>query len=671
MKVSLIKIALFFSIVTLSLHSFSCFAQNTINTQLTQDSITKWIKASNNSNYLRPQQEALLQKAYLLLKKEPVNNFRVSKLSSIAYRFYELKDSIKFKKINEETLTLAHKLKDSFLIGDAHWNYAYYFIDKEIYDQAYFHYNTAYNYFNRIKKEYEAARMLYSMAFIKGRYRDYTGSEILTIEAIKKFRNLNKYKFLFMSYNSLGILQNDIQEYDRALFYHQKASEYLKKLKNKENFHIWNLNNTGNTYLKKGNYKEAIEYFDKAFSVNNNKVDLARIIDNRAYSRLMLGDTLNVKRDLSKALKIRDSINDKAEIVYNKIHLSDYYKYIKDTLNAIKYAKEAYLLAHKIKNGRDYLRSLEQLADLDTQHSKKYLRRYIQYNDSLIALERKAQNKFTRIDFETDEYIEETKRLSQQKIWITVTGIGSVLILSLLYFLRIQKSKTEKLLLETEQQKANEQVYLLTIQQQTILEEEKVKERNRISEELHDGVLGKLFGTRVGLGFLEINTDEKVKEQHQSFLEELQEIEKEIRDVSHQLNTSFESAEVNFTTIVEQLLKDKSSLGGFDYNFNVAKDVSWKMVNEIIKVNIYRIVQEVLQNIIKHANAQNVVVNFSKKNETLLLLINDDGNGFKISKHSKGIGLKNIASRVKKLKGDVLFSSEKNEGTSIRINIPI
>lgn len=400
-------------------------------------------------------------------------------------------------------------------------------------------------------------------------------------------------------------------------------------------------------------------------------MDLARIIDNRAYSRLMLGDTLNVKRDLSKALKIRDSINDKAEIVYNKIHLSDYYKYIKDTLNAIKYAKEAYLLAHKIKNGRDYLRSLEQLADLDTQHSKKYLRRYIQYNDSLIALERKAQNKFTRIDFETDEYIEETKRLSQQKIWITVTGIGSVLILSLLYFLRIQKSKTEKLLLETEQQKANEQVYLLTIQQQTILEEEKVKERNRISEELHDGVLGKLFGTRVGLGFLEINTDEKVKEQHQSFLEELQEIEKEIRDVSHQLNTSFESAEVNFTTIVEQLLKDKSSLGGFDYNFNVAKDVSWKMVNEIIKVNIYRIVQEVLQNIIKHANAQNVVVNFSKKNETLLLLINDDGNGFKISKHSKGIGLKNIASRVKKLKGDVLFSSEKNEGTSIRINIPI
>jgi signal transduction histidine kinase len=668
LKTYLQKIALLFLFVV-SLLPYWSYAKSTTVTApiIANDSIPLWIKASKNNNYSTIQQKAFLKKAYNEIKSNPTP----TDLSSIAFRYYQLKDTLEFNRVNKEALNLSIKLKDSFNIADTHWNYATFYLNGEIYEKAYRHFTIAYNHFNGIEKEYEAARMLYSMAFIKGRYRDYTGSEVLTFEAIKKFKNLKSNRFLYQSYNRLGLLQNDIQEYDRALFYYQKALEYLEKLEEKNNFYTWSIANIGLTYLEKGDYKKAVEYFNKAL-VSNNEIDTyARIIDSKAYAKLMMDDTVNVKKYFFKSLKIKDSLNDKAGILITKIHLSDYYKYIKDTFNAIKYAKEANLLAHKIKNGRDYLRSLEQLADLDTQHSKKYLRRYIQYNDSLIAVERKIQNNFTRIDFETDEYIEETKRLSQQKIWITVTGIGSVLILSLLYFLRIQKSKTEKLLLETEQQKANEQVYLLTIQQQTILEEEKVKERNRISEELHDGVLGKLFGTRVGLGFLEISTDEKVKEQHQSFLEELQEIEKEIRDVSHQLNTSFESAEVNFTTIVEQLLKDKSSLGGFDYNFNVAKDVSWKMVNEIIKVNIYRIVQEVLQNIIKHANAQNVVVNFSKKNETLLLLIKDDGNGFKISKHSKGIGLKNIASRVKKLKGDVQFSSEKNEGTSIRINIPI
>ena len=116
------------------------------------------------------------------------------------------------------------------------------------------------------------------------------------------------------------------------------------------------------------------------------------------------------------------------------------------------------------------------------------------------------------------------------------------MILSLVYFLKVQRSKNEKLLLEAEQQKANEQVYLLTLKQQATLEEEKVQERNRISQELHDGILGRLFGTRMGLGFLDLQGDEKLQQQHQDFLNELQDIEKEIRDVSHKLNENFNSS---------------------------------------------------------------------------------------------------------------------------------
>lgn len=213
-------------------------------------------------------------------------------------------------------------------------------------------------------------------------------------------------------------------------------------------------------------------------------------------------------------------------------------------------------------------------------------------------------------------------------------------------------------------------MYILTLQQKAKLEEEKVKERNRISEELHDGVLGKLFGTRFGLGFLNIKGDDDVLEKHQSLLNELQDIEKEIRDVSHKLNDNFNSDTVNFTFIITQLLKDKSELGGFTYDFNIDSEISWKTTNEVTKANIYRIIQEALQNILKHAKAEKVTLAFSKDDQHIIINLKDNGVGFNSKKGKKGIGIKNIKSRVKKLNGSVEFLSELNKGTSLIIKIP-
>ncbi len=336
----------------------------------------------------------------------------------------------------------------------------------------------------------------------------------------------------------------------------------------------------------------------------------------------------------------------------------------------MSFAKEANQLAQQLKNGDDYLVSLQQLANLDTKNSKKYLDRYIEFNDSLISAERRAQNKFTRIEFETDEYIEETKRLSEQQIWIFIASISTLLILSLLYFLRVQKVKNEKLQLEAEQQKANEEVYVLTLQQQAKLEEERIKERNRISAELHDGILGKLFGTRMNMGFLGMQMDGGTQEKHQNFLDELQEVEKEIRDVSHRLSENFDDTTVSFVTIVAQLLKDKSAIGNFNYTFSKDKAIVWKQLNEITKANIYRIIQEALQNIIKHANAKNVILEFSIQQQQLQITLKDDGVGFDVKKSKKGIGLKNIKTRVEKLSGTLTYTSTMLEGTALYINIP-
>jgi len=225
-------------------------------------------------------------------------------------------------------------------------------------------------------------------------------------------------------------------------------------------------------------------------------------------------------------------------------------------------------------------------------------------------------------------------------------------------------------LFENEQQQVNEQIYLISLKQQEKLENEKIKERNRISEELHDGVLGKLFGTRMNLGFLVIEGDKETLKQHQLYIDELQTIEKEIRDVSHELSDNFDSSQINFLIIINEVLETNSKLGGFKFELNPDESIDWLQVNQIIKINLYRILQEALQNIIKHAQAKNVSISFDIDKSKLIMKIKDDGIGFDKKQKRKGIGMKNMTSRIKKLKGVFRVLSDPTKGTLLTIKIP-
>lgn len=200
-------------------------------------------------------------------------------------------------------------------------------------------------------------------------------------------------------------------------------------------------------------------------------------------------------------------------------------------------------------------------------------------------------------------------------------------------------------------------------------EEERVEERQRISQELHDGILGKLFGTRMKLGFLDLSKEQS-KEKYQKFLIELQEIEKEIREVTHKLNNNLNGTDIDFITITNQLLEDKKSISNFNYSLEINPDINWKSFNELVKVNLYRVMQEALQNIIKHANAKDIIVKIDNNDDELMVLIEDNGIGFESIENEKGIGIKNIKSRVNSIQGGVKIHSKLNKGTSIEISIP-
>ena len=672
-KVILQYLLVIVSIVTITGCNFNSARieiDNTVNT----DSVEILLSESKLENSDLKKRKEYLLKAYYFNTKKPNDTIKNRNLLKITYEAYNLNDTLFFKKLNKEAQKFSIKIRDTFGIADTHWNYGNYLTDKEVMDSAYYHYHQAYKYFLSIKKEYQAGVMLYNMAFIQGRLRDYTGSEITLFQAITKFKNLKKYKNLYQCYNYLGLIYTEMEEFDSAIYYHNKALEYLGQVENKDDKLEITFNNIGLVYQKQGNHTKAIDYFKKALSksIKTKNIGMyARLIDNMAYSKFKIGDTINLKASFLKALHLRDSIKNKSGVVISRIHLAEYYANQSDTSNSLINAQQANQLAIQVNNNMDILTSLLLLSKVDNRNAQHYLNKYITLSDSLQKQDRIIRNKFAKIRFETDEYITETEKLSQQKILIIGASIIGLIISSLLFFIRIQRSKNKELIFEREQQKVNEEIYSLLLKQQTKLEEERLKERQRIAEELHDGVLSKIFGARLGLGFLNIQGDKETLEKHTNFIEELQLIEKEIRTISHELKTEFLSANLDYNLIIEDLLKNNSTIGKFEYTIEYKTPLVWDAVDDTIKIHFYRIMQEALQNIIKYSNATNVAIIFNLENGLLHLTITDNGAGFDTKTKHKGIGLKNMRSRVNKLHGKIIIESTINKGTTIVVTCPI
>jgi signal transduction histidine kinase len=155
-------------------------------------------------------------------------------------------------------------------------------------------------------------------------------------------------------------------------------------------------------------------------------------------------------------------------------------------------------------------------------------------------------------------------------------------------------------------------------------------------------------------------------------LKELENVTEEIRSVSHNLYHAASQKMYNFVESVKDLIeKFKAASPTIDYQFIYQKSFDWDAIENDIKINLYRILQESIQNSIKHANANSIFINFEVLENTIITTIEDDGLGFDTQKSKKGIGVKNITSRVKQLNGDWEIHSTQGKGTKIVIKVPL
>lgn len=643
-----------------------------------EDSLSIYFSLANDINLPYHYKQKYNQKAFEIVKDQNDDSLKKVNLFKIANRYYNMSDWKSYQQITKLVLETSIDTKDSINIGKAYIYLGDYYTSQRISDSAFLNYFKAEKIYLGINDDFNLIKTFLAKADLQLSEGDFFESEITIFKALKILKQKkNASNELYDCYNLLGILYNEREEYDKALEYHNKALQTLedKSIPSELQLKATSLNNIGFVYLRMNNFNKAKFYFQKGLEEKdlfNGKTFLyAMLLDNLAYAKFKSQNFTDLPAQFYDALKIRDSLKLESAIVLNKIHLSEYYAFTKDTFKAVQFSRQALTLSRHSNKLRNTLDALKQIAVVDPRNASVYSKEYIRLNEKMVKSERNMGEKFSRIQYETNEIKDQNSNLQEKnRVLVYVFSICTLIGL-FFYVYKTQQAKNRELLFKQQQQIANEDIYNLMISQQNDIELTRIKEKKKVAQELHDGVLGRMFGVRISLDSLEKIDEPDAVQKRKKYLTELKHIEEDIREISHDLNREKSELINNFIAILNKLFEKQQNTYNSKLITSFDPHIKWELVSNIVKINLYRIIQEALQNCNKYADANTITVEFKSEIDYLVLSISDDGKGFNTKRTKNGIGLHNIQYRAKECKGTVTIKSAKGEGTVLIIKVPI
>lgn len=620
------------------------------------------------------------QKAVNLSKKINNDSLLLESNRYLSYHYLIYQSDEEFLSHSSNALKFAKEKNADLEVAFLSNFKGYYYTTKQVNDSAYYYLSSAADIFESLNMDLSLAGVLMNLSDIQRAEKDFIGSEessFKALEILKKAKqNERVLDDIWNIYTGLGMNSRGLKLYKKSIEYFDEAITIANSMEDGLYNKLYALNNKAYTLRKIGQYQEALDIYNSIINTENLFEDdpgfYALLLENIAITKFSIQKVQSneIEQLFDRALAISDSINEDVTKVGVLVSKANYYEGIGNKEKALQFANETYQLAKRIKQNEIFLESLTILARLNEgDKGKKYLEEHIKLSDSLLNYERNIRNKFARIKFETDELEAENRRIARERLWLLGLSISLMLAAVLIYIIVAQRAKNKELKFIQEQQRVNEEIYNLMLTQQDKIDEARVNEKKRISQELHDGVLGRMFGVRLSLDSLNFNTDIDSIKTRAQYIKDLMKIEQEIREVSHNLNTDFISG-TGFIIILEELVSKQTEAYNLDYTFNYDDSIHWDTVSNKTKINLYRITQESLQNIYKHAKAKHVSISISLINDVICLTIKDDGVGFDTGKSKKGIGLKNINARIAELGGTVTFKSEARKGTQVIIEVP-
>jgi len=594
------------------------------------------------------------------------------------YRFISSDTAIQY---GQEALSLSEKINWEKGIAQSYNDMGIIFIDKSNFAKAIDYFNKSLAIREKLNDKAGVASAHNKIGIVYQKQGILKEALQHQIEALKIYEQLGQDKNIAYSLNNIAIINQNLGDLDNALVYHQKAADYRLKLNDLYGEGM-SYGNIGNVYIKLQDTLQAIQFYQKALAIfrqiNNNEA-IAVQLSNLGNIYLAQDKIKEALKLLSESLELRETIGDQKGISSSMIKMGECYTNLGEYKKAKQFLYRGLRLAKEVNVVDEEIGALLIIAKLYALQHKLdsafiFTRRYIDMKDSVYDERLKQQIVDVQVRYETDKIEQENAllqsknklneaSLKQRKTEILLLIFIIISIAGASIFLFYRRRQGQKTALDAAIIKHKEQ------QLQAVIDGQE-EERRRIARELHDGVGQKLAGIKIN--WENLSTDLSQNENFgglQKMSELLDSAAAEVRMISHQMMPK-ELEQFGLVPAIESLLRNNLENSGIQFEFNQLG--MEKRLPQVVELNIFRIIQELLSNVLRHAEAKNLHVQLLKRQGAVVLIVEDDGKGFEIKNdESFGIGLMNIESRIKMINSNFVIESEPGKGTTIRIRIPV
>ncbi len=503
---------------------------------------------------------------------------------------------------------------------------------------------------------------------------DYSNAVINYLYAFELFDSLNDKNGISATSNNIGIVYYQLDELEKAKDFFE-LSLNLKQQLNDSLSMIFTFQNLGNVYYDLWEFDSAKLYYEKCVFLSekaDDAVSAGKAFNSLGVIAMIENDHNQALRSFAKALRYSRMKGDMRNLtsVYDNLGYMAFYS--GNMKSALSYYDSSLVISKQYGFKEEMKSTYQHMADvyaLQGRYKDAYfnLQNYYNLQNDMLAeksnvagiealfVKQKQENKILVLEKE------QQKRKTQIVISLAVIIIMLITSVSGFYIYRInQKSVNARKIAELEKERFK-----------AVIEAQEM-ERKRIAGDLHDSVGQMLSLSKLQLSEIMDSLKAIPPEHEQLFARSSQILDEacqEVRNISHNLMPG-PLIRLGLPAAVKELVRkinaSKKIYASFSSNLGESR------FDEKVEISVYRIIQEILNNIIKHAKASEISIIFNRLNgEKLELSIEDNGIGFDTAEisNSNGIGWKNIYSRLAIINGRMEINSRKNHGTSISVRI--
>ena len=518
-------------------------------------------------------------------------------------------------------------------------------------------YNSAFYNFNKSKIKFEnlkdSSNIIYNlikMASIQQINGDYYGSKETLTEALPYIKKKDIYSAAINNY--FGIADKELSIYDDAIYYYKEAlRDCTDSISRKAP-----LNNIAVVYILKHKYDDAIEIL-KSILFKENITDKtflktqARILDNLGFAYFKKGGHDEGLKFMEKSLEIRNNLNDFYGSIESNLHLAEFYTKTNPIISN-QFALQAYQRATTSNSIDVCLKALSFLISNDSPNKNtQFAKKYVSINDSIIKIRNNFKNKFAKIKYDSKKEKDENQKLRLEKVENQVAlqesenqkiiFLSGFIILGLILFFvnKNHQSKTRILKIKTA-----------------------YDTETRIAKDIHDELANDVFNT-ITFTQTQSLTNAETKD---NLIQKLNHIYTRVRGISRENNEI--DTKANYSINLKEMLSTYNSATTNVIIKSIEK-VNWELIDDIKKITIYRVLQELMVNMKKHSVASLVVLKFDSNGKTIFIDYSDNGKGCEKEQIIKN-GLQNMENRILAIKGTITFDTEPNKGFKVKITMP-